>query len=206
MKLPRLMIVLDGSVCEDVLHVAREACAAGGRFFQWRHKQATPREFYETGRTLAMIVASYNGVLVINDRLDVARALAAQGVHLPANGLPLRAVRSTVGRDRVVGVSCHDDEEVANTRGDASYITYSPVFEPNSPKPEGAVIRAVGVEGLAGAVRRSEAPVYALGGITPERVSACLEAGAHGVAVLGGINLAEDPFEATLAYLEALDA
>jgi thiamine-phosphate pyrophosphorylase len=68
------------------------------------------------------------------------------------------------------------------------------------------VIRAVGVEGLADAVRRSEALVYALGGITPERVSACLEAGAHGVAVLGGINLAEDPFEATLAYLEALDA
>lgn len=206
MRLPRLMIVLDGSVCEDVLHVAREACAAGGRFFQWRHKQATPREFYETGRELAMIIASYNGVLLVNDRFDVALALAARGVHLPANGMPLRAVRSTVGRDRIVGVSCHDEKEVVSANGDASYITYSPVFEPNSPKPEGAVIQTVGVEGLARAIGKGEMPVYALGGVTPERVSACLAAGAHGVAVLGGIALAEDPYAATLAYLEALGA
>lgn len=204
MELHRLMIILDGGACEDVVHVAREACAAGGRFFQWRHKQATPRELYEVGRELAMIVASYHGVFAINDRLDVALALAAHGVHLPSQGVPLRAVRATVGRDRLVGVSCHDLEEIARAGRDASYITYSPVFEPNSPKPEEARLESVGLDGLAGAVEESRAPVYALGGITPERVSACFQAGAHGVAVLGGICLADDPYEATAAYLAAL--
>ena len=100
-------------------------------------------------------------------------------------------------------MSCHSHDELVRARHHASYVTFSPIWSPSSKPDEREALGARALEGAARAV--AGVPVYALGGVTPERVAACLEQGASGVAVLGGICKAPDPYEATRAYVEALE-
>lgn len=140
------------------------------------------------------------GHLLVNERLDVAFACGAEGVHLPSDSLPLAAVKSRVGSASIVGISCHSEEEVVRAGHDgASYILFGPVFETPS-KPDS---KPLGVPLLRQVCRRSLAPVFALGGVTRNNAESCIRAGAVGVA---GIRLFQEaPNLAELSrYLHAL--
>ena len=136
--------------------------------------------------------------LVVNGRPEAARTALA-GLHVGARG---PSVASVAGQFPLVGYSAHGPEEAAQAARDgADYVLFSPVF-PTPSKPDHP---GVGLDSLAEAVQAAyPAPVFALGGITPGHVKACLEAGAHGVAVLSGILDASDPVAAACDYQAAL--
>ena len=138
--------------------------------------------------------------LLVNDRLDVAVSSGADGVHLPADSLPLSTLRAFAGDDMVLGVSCHGGGEVQKAVLDgASYALLGPVFA--TPSKPGAV--PLGLAALAEVCRRCPVPIFALGGVGRENAKDCIQAGAAGVA---GIRMfqQERNLEDLSAYLRAL--
>lgn len=203
-NLPRLLVILDDTK-QDPVDIMRASSFAGARMFMWRARHLSPSDYHHKARALALFATCVGATLLTHERIDVALAIAAQGTHLPGDGLPVDAARSVMGRDRILGKSLHDLEELANARlrEQLTYATISPAFTPTS-KPDDTR-PTLGEAGIAEATRAAHGlKLYALGGVTPARVGACLDAGAYGVAVLGGISHADDPHEATLAYLNAL--
>ena len=200
--LPPLLLILD-TKRHDASRIAHQACQAGVRALVWRARELNGREFWQRARALSEIAVAYGADLLIHDRVDVALATAADGVHLPSAGLPPRRARRLLGSSAILGQSLHTLEELQGAPEALDYATLSPIFKTPSKPGYGP---ALGLEALAEAA--ASAPprlaLYALGGVTPERASACLKAGAHGVAVMGGICHAEDVYEASLKYLEAI--
>ncbi len=175
---------------------------AGARFVQYRAKERSAEEMFENAVDLRDIVQDAGGQLVINGRADVAAAVGADGVHLPADGLPVSAARRIVG-DGLVGCSTHDSDELRVAHSDgADFVTFSPVWSPISKSDDRATH---GREGLAAAVEaldswESQMRLYALGGVGHERAEVCRDVGA-GIATIGGIAGADDPAEAVRVYL-----
>lgn len=158
----------------------QEAIRVGVDLVQIREKDLATREL------LGLIGAAVDAArgtatrLVLNDRLDVALAAGAAGVHLGAQSLPARVVRELVPRDFLVGVSCHSLEEALSAElAGADYVVLGPIFETPSKLPYGPPL---GLAKLRGVTAQVKMPVLALGGITVDRVRLCLEAGATGIA------------------------
>jgi thiamine-phosphate pyrophosphorylase len=158
----------------------REAVRAGVDMVQIREKDLPTRDLL--GLVMEAVDAARGTAtrLVVNDRLDVALAAGAAGVHLGTQSLPARVVRELVPRDFLVGVSCHSLEETLSAEaGGADYVLLGPIFETPSKLPYGPPLGLAKLREVAAQVKM---PVLALGGITVERVRACLEAGAAGIA------------------------
>ncbi len=205
--LERLYVITDRSSARrglgPVEAVVEAALEGGARFFQLRDKERPPADTWEMGRRLAEHWLEAEAAFVVNDRADIALGLDGDGVHRPGDGLPVPALRRILGEQRLVGVSTHDfDQARAAEQAGADFITLSPVFNTPSKPDYGPPLGLTEFETIA---RQIDMPVYALGGITPERVEACLQAGAHGVAVMSGIMAAEAPRRATRAYVDAID-
>lgn len=206
MKLPRLYVIIDRGCaeqrgCGDVIEACTAAANAGARFFQIREKALPDAELWTLAEQLSTRLAGYRATVIVNGRADIALALGCDGVHRPQSGLPIRALRRLV-EYRLVGASTHDATELLEANDDhADFLTFGPVFETTS-KPNAT---PKGTTALAAASKLVDCPVYALGGVTPSNVRDCLHHGAHGVAVLSGIMAADDPFEATQAYLRAIE-
>jgi len=164
--------------------VVEEACEAGVRAVQLRDKDLLGRELYENALGLREITRRSGGKLFINDRIDIAMAVDADGVHCPENGFPIGIARRLYPKC-LIGVSVHSLERAvdARTRG-ANFVLFGPIFPTPSklkygpPQGLGALEKVAGDAGL---------PVFAVGGITPERAALCLERGAAGVAVISAV-------------------
>jgi thiamine-phosphate pyrophosphorylase len=147
--------------------------------------------------------ASSHPLVSVNSRLPIAKGLGLH-FHTGIHGPSVEAAREELGQDVLIGFSAHTHEEAdeAVFRG-ADYLFFSPMFEPAG-KPG---YPAAGIGALRTFCRRFEGtvPVFALGGITPDRAAGCLEAGASGVAVLSGIMEADDVEEAVREYLAVVD-
>ena len=151
--------------------------AAGIGGVQLREKDLDDRGLYDLAR-LARPVLPPPTRLLVNGRLDVALAAGADGVHLPADGVPVKALRARFGREVLIGRSTHTCEEVERARDEgADYVTFGPVFATPGKGPP------VGLEALARAATAG-VPVLALGGVTLERLEEVAKAGAAGVAAI----------------------
>jgi thiamine-phosphate diphosphorylase len=141
--------------------------------------------------------------LFVNDRLDIALAVAVDGVHLGARSLPVAAGRALLGAERWLGASCHDAaESAAACRDGADYVFLGTIF----PTPTHPGVAGMGLEGLAATLRRLEScPVVGIGGIDPALAPGVLEAGAHGVAVVRGVWGARDPASAVRRYIQEIE-
>lgn len=202
---PRLVLVADGFTAPGVGARVVRAVEAGVRWVQLRDHEAPPDRFEEAARALAarLCRVAPGLLLSVNARPGVAQALGAS-VHTGRRGPSIAEVRLALGPLALVGYSAHDEEEArrAASQG-ASYLFFSPVYRTSSkPGQEGTGLEAL--RAVCEAVH--PVPVLALGGITPARVAACREAGAHGVAVLSGILAAQDPGEAARRYLDPAGA
>ena len=151
--------------------------AAGIGAVQLREKDLDDRDLYDLAR-LARTALPPATRLLVNGRLDVALAAGADGVHLPADGVPVKALRARFGREVLIGRSTHTLEEVERARDEgADYVTFGPVFAtPGKGEP-------VGLEALAHAATAG-VPVLALGGVTLERLRSLAGAGAAGIAAI----------------------
>lgn len=164
----------------DSLKVAARAANDGVEMIQIRAKELSARDLSSLARAV-MRVAQRSRILV-NARTDVALACGAHGVHLPAGAMAPDVIRRIAPEDFLIGVSCHDMEEVrAAEREGADFAVYGPVF-PSVTKS----LTPIGIDAFREAAASVRMPVYALGGVTRENASACIAAGASGIA---GISL-----------------
>ncbi|MET0389938.1 MAG: thiamine phosphate synthase [Polyangiales bacterium] len=199
-----LYLITEATAPGDVLETVRAALsqAPPGRVcVQLRAKQASAREQYTLARELLPVCRARQAPLVINDRIDVALAVGADGVHLPEQGLPLSAARVLLGPRALIGVSCHASAGLAAAAaGGADFTTLSPVFEsPGKGEPLGA-------ERFLALTHAAQLPVYALGGIQARHAAQLRAAGAQGLAVISAVSRAPDPGGALHALLQAWDA
>jgi thiamine-phosphate pyrophosphorylase len=163
------------------LHV-QAAVEAGVDLVQLREKDLPCRELFDLAKSAVALTQRSKTRIVINDRLDVAIAAGAHGVHLGGQSAPPEVVRRQVDKDFLVGVSSHSMEESLKAEaGGADYILLGPIFDTPSKRHYGPPL---GLNKLSEVTKRIRIPVLALGGITVEQVRPCIEAGATGIAAI----------------------
>ena len=182
-----------------------QACAAGVRCLQIREKDLSPKALYEFVCEIQKNLAGHQPTILINDRVDIALATSIDGVHIPETGMPVDIARSSLPAGKLLGVSAHSlDRAIEAEALGADFITFGPVFHTPSKESYG---NPVGLEALKRVTSQTNIPVFALGGVKPENTTQCLDAGAHGVAVISAILAAPDArlavagFEAALGHL-----
>ena len=171
---------------------AQAAVRGGATMVQVRLKDADARTLVEVARAL---VSALPVPVIVNDRVDVALAAGAAGVHVGADDLPVAAVRRLAPPEFIVGASVGCDAEVAGSRG-ADYVGIGPVYGTTSKLDAG---QAIGVPEFVRLARACALPAVAIGGITPDRVAPLIAAGASGVAVIRAVFSAADPERAARA-------
>lgn len=206
-ELPALYLIADVDTATelevDLVEVIRDFVSAGGRMVSLRPGGADDRELLRIGRQVSGLIFSVGGYFLVHRRVDLARLLAADGVHLPSRGFTGREVSQLLQRSTVLGRSCHGSREVERAEEQCfDFATLGPVFESVSKPGYGPAIKASEFEQIAEA---SRIPIFALGGVVPQNAAQCVELGAAGVAVVGGIVGADCPRKATREYLEAIE-
>jgi thiamine-phosphate pyrophosphorylase len=173
-----------------MLEAIEEALEGGVKAVQLREKDLGVRELLELARQLRGLTKEYGALLFINDRLDVALAAGADGVHLGRESMPVQAARKVSGDALTIGVSVHSAGEAKEAaRGGADFITLGPVYATPSKLQYG---RPVGLDVLHESTRGVSVPVLAVGGIRAGRVHEVLQQGASGIALISAILGAED--------------
>ncbi|MEA2627167.1 MAG: thiamine-phosphate pyrophosphorylase [Candidatus Binatota bacterium] len=199
----RLLVVTDrrATAGRPLAEVVSAAIAGGARLIQLREKDLEGRALHALAVELARIAHDCGARLLINDRVDVALAAGADGVVLPADSLPVDAVRQLVGSKRMIARSTHSPEEVARAADDgADLALFGPVFATPSKAAYGA---PQGIERLRQACR-TPLPVLAVGGIDATNAAQAIAAGASGVAVIRAVMAAPDPAAAVREILAAI--
>lgn len=183
--------------------VVRQALDGGVRIVQLREKDLSGAELFPLAQEMRRLTSDYGARLIINDRLDVAMAVDADGVHIGVNSLPVAAVRRIVGHGKIIGYSAHALNEALCAQADgADMVTFGPVF--HTPSKAGYGLPC-GVEKLSEAVRVLNIPVVALGGIKTENIFEVLPSGCRGVAVISAILAAADPRDSATALLRKIE-
>ncbi len=200
----RLYVILSASPeCKsDPLELASLAIGGGADIIQLRYKGKSLREAYGLAKSLRRLTREAKIPLIINDRVDLALAVEADGVHLGQDDLPYEQARRILGSGKVIGLSCHSLKQArqAETLG-PDYISLGPVF-PTRSKPDAKP--ALGLEVLTQAQRELQIPLVAIGGIALSNLSKVIEAGARRIAVISAISQAADPAAAARKLKDTL--
>lgn len=177
-----------------LLDCVREALDGGVTLVQYRAKTASSAEMYAEALQLKALCDSFNVPLIINDRLDIAMAVGAAGVHLGQDDLPCAAARRILGEDYLIGVSAHNPAEAkAALQSGADYLGCGAVFGTATK----ADVKKLGTEGLEAICKAKELPVVGIGGVTADNYREVRVAGADGAAIVSGI-LAQPDIRATV--------
>ncbi len=178
------------------------AAHAGVRAVQIREKDLSPRELYALCEEARDALRPLGVKVLVNDRADIACAAGLDGVHLTTTSLSATAARRCLGDGALIGVSTHTLAEArfAEASG-ADFLTFGPVYHTASKVPYGP---PVGLDALREVCAAVSLPVFALGGVTPERVPECLTAGAHGVAAISALLDVPSGADAVNAFKEQL--
>ena len=182
----------------DVVHAALDG---GVRAVQLREKDLEGRELYLLAERLRVLTLRYQAQLLVNDRLDVALAVEADGVHLGQRSFLAEDARRLMAAGKLIGVSTHSQHEITAAQG-ADFMVFGPVYDTPS---KAAYGEPQGLDRLRAAVAHSTAPVFAIGGIKTERVAEVLETGAHGIAMISALSAAPDPTQAARELVRQLD-
>jgi len=200
LKLPPLYAILDpeqtrGRPAQRVLAALLEA---GVSILQLRVKSLPPVDFLELAKQARAVTRAHGCKLIINDRVDIALACGADGVHLGQDDLPLRAGRKLMGQ-KIIGISTHDlDQARAAERDGADYIGFGPMF---GTRTKATGYEARGPEMLQQIRRAVTLPIVAIGGITEANVQEVWQAGADSVAIIGDVLHDNDPGAKALRIL-----
>jgi len=179
------------------LEVVQSAVEGGVTLVQLREKEATTREFYEEGLRVGAYLKARDIPLIINDRIDLALALDAAGVHLGQDDMPIDVARKLLGPRKIIGASVFTLEEakIAESLG-ADYLGLSPIFVTET-KPE--LVRQIGIEGIPLLKAAVQIPVVGIGSMSESNAYDAVKAGLDGVAVVSAICSREDPRAAAAA-------
>ena len=189
----RLYLITDRKLfgsAEEMLQAIEKALDSGVRAVQLREKDLRTRELLTLAYTMRNVTKRYGAKLFINDRVDIALAVDADGVHLGRAGMPVHAARKASGGSLKIGVSTHSIDEAAQAQEDgADFITLGPVYETPSKMQYG---RPIGIPVLRDAAGSLSLPVFAIGGIGIDRITEVLQQGAYGIALISAILTATD--------------
>ena len=199
----RLYLITDRAASpRPPVEVVEECLGAGLRAVQLREKDLEARALLALATPLRELTRHHAARLLINDRADVAMAVAADGVQRTHTSLPVAALRGITPPGFLIGASAHSTAEVTEAAAQgADFVVFGPVYDTPSKRRYGAPQGLAALEAAAAATAR---PVVAVGGITPARVPEVLATGAAGVAVIGAIYAAPRPADATKAFLDVL--
>jgi thiamine-phosphate pyrophosphorylase len=176
------------------LDIVRAAVQGGVTCVQLREKTVSTREFIAAALQLKPFLKSCGVALIINDRVDVALAAGADGVHLGQSDMPLAAARSLTGPAMVIGISVESvADALAAQSGGADYLGVSPVFATPTKTDAAAPLGLAGLRAIRAAVRL---PLVAIGGLNLANAADAVRSGADGIAVVSAIAAAEDPAQA----------
>ncbi len=188
----RLYFITDRHQCTDkpLLDIISEASQAGVKAVQLREKDLSPIELYNLASETIIVCRKTQTKLFINDRADIAEAVEADGVQLTSKSLPVKAVRKCLKSERLIGVSTHSFEEARKAEDSGcDFILFGPIFQTPSKIAYG---KPLGLKSLFDLRKMVNVPIFAVGGINPDRAKKCLENGAFGVAVISSIVRATD--------------
>jgi len=184
----------------DLVTQVEQVLDGGVRAVQLREKDLTAAKLYPLAAELRTLTRRYDARLLINDRIDVALAVDADGVHLGVQSLPVTAARKLLGPDRLLGVSTHHLVEIAAAAQDgADFVTFGPIFYTASKAAYGA---PQGLDALQQACDGAPLPVFALGGINAERLPQLAAAGCQHAAAIGAVLAAEDATAAARPFTD----
>ncbi len=158
-------------------------------FFQYRNKNGTRREIYETALRLTRAIRESGALFILNDHVDIAAAAGADGVHLGQDDLPIAVARRILGPEALVGISTHSLEQAQAAQNEgADYIGFGPVY-PTTTKDAGT---AQGIKRLTAIAAAVSIPVIAIGGMTRDTIGDVMSAGAGGAAVISAVCAADN--------------
>jgi thiamine-phosphate pyrophosphorylase len=201
-----LYVITEAKLSRGRMHidVIRAAIEGGATVVQYREKEGTTRRLLEESLALRRLTREAGVPFIVNDRVDVALAVEADGVHVGQDDMPAAVTRRLMGRDKIVGVSATNLQEALQAEKDgADYLGAGPVFATPT-KPDAAP--AMGLEGLAEICRRVSIPVVAIGGINEQNAATVIEAGADGVAVISAVVAAPAVAAAARRLREVIEA
>jgi thiamine-phosphate pyrophosphorylase len=195
----RICLVTDRELAggRSLIDVVGAAVQGGVTMVQLREKTATTREFLEEARALKALLSPQGVPLIINDRVDIALAVDAEGIHVGQQDMPVEQVRA-LAPGRILGLSITNDTQMA--RGDArlcDYLGVGPLYLQQT-KPDAST--PLGVEGFAKLRAMTDKPVIAIGGLKADNSAPVLAAGANGLAIVSGIVSAQDPRAAAAQF------
>ena len=192
----RLIVITDRGLAapRNIEEVVEKALLAGAPAIQLRDKAASSGELLEIGQRLRELTRRRGALLFVNDRLDVALAAGADGVHVGPEDVPVAALRASAPAGFLIGYSCDDIAQARHAvAAGADYVGCGAVYGTTTKTGAGA---AVGLECLDAIAAAVDVPVVAIGGITPERADEVAATRAAGIAAVGGVMGAADPAEA----------
>lgn len=195
-KIGRLHVLTDEVVQTRLSHlmIAEMAIAGGADTIQLRRKTGSTRELIDTAMQIQAVCRKAGVAFIVNDRVDVAIAAGADGVHLGQDDFPISLARKLLGKGAIIGGSAGTIEEAQRCLMEgADYIGFGPVYETTSKDDAGP---AAGLDLLSKIAQAIPLPIVAIGGITIDNMTNVLRAGAHGIAVISAVCCQEDPKEA----------
>ncbi|OGI02176.1 MAG: thiamine-phosphate diphosphorylase [Candidatus Melainabacteria bacterium GWF2_37_15] len=183
---------------DDFLNAVASALKGGVQIVQLREKTATAKEFIALGKKVRELCSLYDAIFIINDRVDIAMAVQADGVHLGQDDMDVAIARNILGSEAIIGLSTHCLEHALQAvQAGADYIGVGPVF--TTPTKPGR--QAVGLEYVRWAADNVNIPWFAIGGINPDNLNEVVQAGAFRVAAVRAIINAEQPEQAARRFL-----
>jgi thiamine-phosphate pyrophosphorylase len=186
----------------SLFSAVEDALKAGVKAVQLREKDVSIRELLGMAYRIRELTGKYRARLFINERVDIALCVEADGVHLGQSGIPVSAVRNMVKEGFMIGASTHSMEEATTAeREGADFITFGPLFETPAKRKYGAPL---GIDALRAARERVSIPLFGIGGIKPGKVREVMQSGAFGVALISGILGEADIKGATEGYLNMM--
>ncbi|MBM3609242.1 MAG: thiamine phosphate synthase [Alphaproteobacteria bacterium] len=198
----RLCLVTDRALARSrpLRDVVAAAVQGGVTMVQLREKDATTREFLEEARIMRALLKPLDVPLIINDRVDIALAVDADGVHVGQTDLPVEIVRQLIGPDKIIGLSITNAQQIARPDAAATdYLGIGPLYLQQTKKNASTLL---GVEGFRALRAMTAKPVMAIGGMKADNSAPVIAAGADGVAVVSGIISADDPRKAAQDFAQ----
>ena len=196
-SLPYLYLITDRHQVKEkdqFLETIEELLQSGIKMIQLREKDLSAAELYPLAKSLRTMTHHHDSLLLINDRIDLALAVKADGVHLGHHSLPINVARKILGPKFLIGASTHSSAEVkvASQQG-ADFVTFGPIYFTPS---KAAYGNPVGIEPLQEIAVETSIPIYALGGIKADNAKTTLEAGIYGLAAISALLAAPSPTRA----------
>jgi len=205
-RIGHLVVITDVRVQSRHTHeeIAELACAGGADVIQLRDKEMPDEAFMRVAEAILSVCRAHDAQLIINDRVEVARAVGAHGVHVGRDDMRVQDARVVLGTCAVIGTSAGNADQAQEAhRAGADYVGVGHVFATRSKHKHGPPI---GLDVLSDACRNTSRPVIAIGGIDAENAADVMRAGAHGIAVISAVCAARDPKAATARLRDIIDA